>query len=98
MSDSVPQADTVTESAPISLDPISKDHASVLRNLFELYVYDFSEQLPLTLKPSGLFEVRLGDEWWSRDDHFPFFIRRATARCSASRWFGAARVSRTPAT
>lgn len=65
----------MTQSAPISLDPISRDQAAVLQNLFELYVYDFSEQLPLDLKPSGLFEVRLGDEWWSRDDHFPFFIR-----------------------
>ena len=69
----------MTESAPISLDSISKDQASVLKNLFELYVYDFSEQLSLDLKPSGLFEVPLGEEWWSRDDHFPFFIRAGQA-------------------
>jgi len=74
----------VTDSVPIlleaiSLEPISKDQASVLENLFELYVYDFSEQLGLDLKPSGLFEIPLGDQWWTRDDHFPFFIRAGQA-------------------
>ena len=48
----------------------------MLRQLFELYCYDFSEQLPLRLKPSGRFEIPLSDDWWTRDDHFPFFIRR----------------------
>jgi predicted acetyltransferase len=59
------------------LDPIAKDQISVLRNLFELYVYDFSQQLPFELGPSGRFEVSLGDEWWTKGDHFPFFIRSA---------------------
>jgi len=59
------------------LDPIALGQAPVLANLFELYVHDFSEQLPLDLQPSGLFELTPGDEWWKRDDHFPFFIRSA---------------------
>jgi predicted acetyltransferase len=62
---------------PALLEPIAKDQASILRNLFELYVYDFSELLPIDLKPSGCFEVVMGDEWWTRDDHYPFFIRQA---------------------
>ncbi len=69
----------MTTAPPISLQPITVDHASVLRNLFQLYVYDFSELLPLDLGPSGLFEPPLGEEWWTRDDHFAFFIRSAEA-------------------
>jgi predicted acetyltransferase len=59
------------------LEPITREQAPVLRNLFEFYVYDFSEHIPLDLKASGTFEATLGDEWWTRDDHFPFFIREA---------------------
>ena len=69
----------MTTDAPISLEIVTLDQASVLRNLFQLYAYDFSEQLPLDLAASGLFEPLLGEEWWTRDDHFPFFIRSAEA-------------------
>jgi predicted acetyltransferase len=58
------------------LDPIAPSQAAVLRQLFELYCYDFSEHVPVKLKASGRFEVPLSDDWWTRDDHFPFFIRR----------------------
>jgi hypothetical protein len=51
------EPDTVSKSPTISLESISRDQASVLQNLFELYVYDFSEQLPLDLEPSGLRDV-----------------------------------------
>ncbi len=59
----------------VALEPISRDQAPVLGNLFELYVHDFSEYLPIDLQPSGRFDVPIGDQWWARDDHFPFFIR-----------------------
>jgi predicted acetyltransferase len=58
------------------LEPIAASDAAVLRQLFELYCHDFSELVPLQLQPNGRFDVPLGDEWWTRDDHFPFFIRR----------------------
>ena len=57
------------------LDPVAQDDAPVLRNLLELYAHDFSEHVPFDLKPSGRFEVKLSDDWWARDDHFPFFLR-----------------------
>lgn len=69
----------MTTPSSIALQPITLDHASVLRNLFQLYVYDFSELLPLDLAASGLFEPPLGEEWWTREDHFAFFIRSAEA-------------------
>jgi predicted acetyltransferase len=59
----------------VTLAPVSRDDAPVLRNLFELYVHDFSEHVPLELQPSGRFDVPLSDVWWTRDDHFPFFVR-----------------------
>jgi predicted acetyltransferase len=57
------------------LQPIAADQAPVLQQLFELYCYDFSEQLRLPLKASGRFEISVGD-WWTREGHFPFFIQR----------------------
>ena len=65
---------TATESGVI-LEAISIDSASILHNLFELYVYDFSEHMPLQLQDSGRFEITPGDEWWTRGDHFAFLIR-----------------------
>jgi predicted acetyltransferase len=62
---------------PVVLDAITRESAPVLRNLFELYAYDFSEQIPLELDASGRFGVTPGELWWTRDDHFPYLIRRA---------------------
>ncbi len=59
----------------VALEPITRAQAPVLRNLFELYVHDFSEYVPIDLQPNGRFDVRVSDQWWARDDHFPFFIR-----------------------
>lgn len=64
-----------TDSINVALVRISTDDASTLRNLFELYAYDFSELVPLHLHPNGRFDVPVSDDWWTRDDHFPFFIR-----------------------
>jgi predicted acetyltransferase len=59
----------------VVLEPVARERAAALRNLFELYVHDFSELLPLDLGEDGRFDVAVGDEWWTRGDHFPFFIR-----------------------
>ena len=65
---------TATDSSVV-LEPLGLERASILNNLFELYVYDFSEHMPLQLQDSGRFEITPGQEWWSRDDHFAFLIR-----------------------
>lgn len=57
------------------LEPIAREQAATLRNLFELYVYDFSETMPLELQESGRFDLPLDERWWSDADHFPFFLR-----------------------
>ncbi|MEO8797938.1 MAG: GNAT family N-acetyltransferase [Polyangiaceae bacterium] len=59
----------------LRLEAIGREQAPVLENLFELYCYDFSEHVPLDLKPSGRFEIPVSEAWWTHDDHFPFLIR-----------------------
>jgi len=59
----------------VVLEPVARDQVVVLDNLFELYAHDFSEYVPLDVKPTGRFDVTVGEQWWTRDDHFPFFIR-----------------------
>jgi predicted acetyltransferase len=58
----------------VVLEPIAKEQAVVLQNLAELYAHDFSEHVPLDVKPTGRFDVNLGDRWWT-DGHYPYFIR-----------------------
>src|SRR4051812_27814872 len=58
----------------VLLEPIAKAQSEVLQNLFELYAHDFSEHVPLDLKPTGRFEIDVGDRWWT-EGHYPFFIR-----------------------
>ena len=64
----------MTRPPQVVLQPVARGEATVLNNLFELYAHDFSEFVPLDIKPSGRFGVTVGDRWWGRDDHFPFFI------------------------
>jgi predicted acetyltransferase len=61
--------------AAVALEPVTRSSASVLDNLFELYAYDFREQMQLQLKASGRFELLPGDVWWTREDHFAYFIK-----------------------
>lgn len=61
--------------AAVVLEPVTREGASALRNLFELYAYDFSEHMPLRIKASGRFELSLDEAWWTRKDHFAYFIK-----------------------
>ncbi len=66
---------TGTAELDVALEPIAKEQAEILHNMGELYAHDFSEHVPLDLKPNGRFDVSLGDRWWT-EGHYPFFIRR----------------------
>ena len=63
----------MTETAVI-LEPVTRENASILDNLFELYVYDFSEQMPIQIKATGRFELTPGEAWWTQNDHFGYLI------------------------
>jgi predicted acetyltransferase len=65
----------------VVLEPVVRDQAFVLANLFELYVHDFSEQVPLDLQPNGRFDLPIDESWWQNVDHFPFFIRVGGKLC-----------------
>lgn len=58
----------------VTLVKIDPSQAQVLASLLELYVHDFSEHVPVPLKPSGRFELPLDERWWTAVDHFPFFV------------------------
>ena len=59
----------------ITLDPVAKTQAPVLRNLYQLYAHDFTEHVPFAISQTGLFDVAPSEEWWTREGHAPFFIR-----------------------
>ncbi len=61
--------------AAVTLEPVTRESASILENLFELYAYEFSEHMPLRIKASGRFEVRPGDAWWTAADHFGYLLK-----------------------
>lgn len=65
------------ETEAVTVEPLTRESESILSNLFELYAYDFSEHTPLQLQPSGRFEVAPGNGWWTREDHFGYFIKVA---------------------
>lgn len=65
---------TPREAAGVALVAATVERAATLANLFQLYAHDFSEHVPLSLAPSGRFEVSPGEEWWTRDDHFAYLI------------------------
>lgn len=83
-------------SVRLVLEPIARDHAGVLANLFELYAHDFSEQVSLELRPNGRFDVPIDESWWQRDDHFPFFIRADDQLCGFALVRRGSRVSERP--
>jgi predicted acetyltransferase len=47
----------------------------VLRNLFQLYTYDFSELLSLDLEENGRFKEESLDSYWKDAWRFPFLLR-----------------------
>jgi predicted acetyltransferase len=70
-----PDTSDQAKAAEVVLEPITKDQSPILANLIELYVHDFSEHVPLELKPNGRFDLPFDEKWWTAEDHHPFFVR-----------------------
>jgi predicted acetyltransferase len=66
--------DAVTIAA-VTLEPVTSNNASTLNNLFELYTYDFTDQMPLRIQPNGRFELGPGEVWWTQANHFAYLIQ-----------------------
>jgi predicted acetyltransferase len=59
----------------ITIQRVEYEQKSILRNLLELYKYDFSEFDPDDdLNLNGLYEYKYLDHYWTEDDRYPFFI------------------------
>jgi predicted acetyltransferase len=58
----------------ITLRKVTYEQKSVLRNLLELYKYDFSEYDPMDINVHGLYEYKYLDHYWTEDGRHPFFI------------------------
>jgi predicted acetyltransferase len=61
----------------VTLVPIEQSQSQVLASLLELYVHDFSEHVPVELKPNGRFDLPLDERWFTSAEHFPFFVHHA---------------------
>jgi predicted acetyltransferase len=59
----------------IDLQPASINDKPVLRNLLELYQYDFSEYENSDVDQHGLYGYRYLDHYWAEQGRYPFLLR-----------------------
>lgn len=59
----------------LTITPAAPQEKYVLRNLMELYLYDFSEFDDADLGPHGLYEYPYIDHYWTENDRHPFLVR-----------------------
>lgn len=59
----------------ITIQKVEYEHKSTLRNLLELYKYDFSEFDPEDVNENGLYDYKYLDHYWTEEGRHPFFIR-----------------------
>lgn len=59
----------------VEVTPASLDEKSILRNMIELYIYDYSEFMGWDLDQHGLFGYRYLDQYWTDGGRHPFLIR-----------------------
>lgn len=59
----------------INLVEVKESEKSVLRQLIELYAYDFSEYDGADVNEHGFYGYRYFDHYWTEDARQPFFIR-----------------------
>jgi len=59
----------------ITIDPVPFEQKSVLRNLLELYKYDFTEFDPEDVNEHGLYEYKYLDHYWTEEGRHAFFVR-----------------------
>lgn len=59
----------------IELSPVGENQKSVLRNLIELYQYDFSEFDHNDINEFGCFGYKYLDYYWTEEGRSPFFIK-----------------------
>ncbi|PEA53246.1 GNAT family N-acetyltransferase [Bacillus pseudomycoides] len=59
----------------LEIEKVKLEHKTVLKNLTELYKYDFSEFDPEDVNEHGLYEYMYVDHYFTEEGRFPFFIK-----------------------
>jgi len=59
----------------LTIQQAELQHKSTLRNLLELYKYDFSEYDPEDVNENGLYEYMYLDHYWTEPGRHPFLFR-----------------------
>ncbi len=62
----------VTSALEVELHPAQVEDKSVLRNLLELYAYDFSEYDGADVDAHGLYGYERLDHYWTEEGRAPF--------------------------
>lgn len=58
----------------VLLKKAAYEDKSILRQLMELYAYDFTEFTGEDIGPHGFYEYRYFDYYWAEEDRYPYFI------------------------
>lgn len=59
----------------VQIEKVSLEQKNVLRNLLELYKYDFSEFDPEDVNDQGLYGYKYFEHYWTEPSRFPFLIK-----------------------
>jgi predicted acetyltransferase len=59
----------------IDIIPANLDDKTILQNLMELYLHDFSEFDSATVNPHGCFSYQYLDHFWTEENRHPFLVR-----------------------
>jgi predicted acetyltransferase len=68
-----------TPTPQVTLDPAEYSEKPILRNLLELYLYDFTEFTGDDIGADAHFGYRYLDHYWTDPDRYPFLIRASGA-------------------
>jgi predicted acetyltransferase len=59
----------------ISITPVSKDEKEILKNLLEIYNYEFSQYEDTDVNNIGLYGYTYLDHYWTEENRFAYFIK-----------------------
>ena len=59
----------------LDVSPATYEEKTILHNLMQLYLYDFSEIDGKSVNDSGIFDSRYLGLYWSEPERFPYLVR-----------------------
>jgi predicted acetyltransferase len=59
----------------IEVECVTIEQSSVLENLVQLYVYDFTDYVPMSLGPDGRYEYSQLPLYWTDGERYPFIVK-----------------------